>query len=128
MNVLELCDREISAVPLGASVADAIRMMLELHVGAVSVVDEKRRVAGIFTERDVLQKVALSGRPPANIPVREVMTTPVELATLNTGAGEALANMVEQHYRHLLQWRVDDLTRELDALEQYTSSDGIGGD
>ena len=146
MNVLELCDREISAVPLGASVADAIRMMLELHVGAVSVVDEKRRVAGIFTERDVLQKVALSGRLPANIPVREVMTTPVELATLDTGAGEALATMVEQHYRHLpivddegkllgmlsirhlLQWRVDDLTRELDALEQYTSSDGIGGD
>jgi CBS domain-containing protein len=53
---------------------------------------------------------------------------------------------VEQHYRHLpvvddegkllgmlsirnlLQARVDDLTRELDALEQYTSSDGIGGD
>jgi signal-transduction protein with cAMP-binding, CBS, and nucleotidyltransferase domain len=74
------------------------------------------------------------------------MTTPVELATLNMGAGEALSTMVEQHYRHLpivddggkllgmlsirhlLQWRVDDLTRELDALEQYTSSDGIGGD
>lgn len=146
MNVLELCDREISAVPLDASVADAIRMMLELHVGAVSVVDGERRVAGIFTERDVLQKVALSGRPPANIPVREVMTTPVEMATLDTGAGEALATMVEQHYRHLpivddegkllgmlsirhlLQWRVDDLTRELDALEQYTASDGIGGD
>ena len=30
--------------------------------------------------------------------------------------------------RHLLQWRVDDLTRELDALEQYASNDGPGGD
>jgi CBS-domain-containing membrane protein len=74
------------------------------------------------------------------------MTTPVEMATLSTGAGEALATMLEQHYRHLpvvddegkllgmlsirnlLQARVDDLTRELDALEQYTASDGIGGD
>ena len=146
MNVLQLCDREIAAVPLEASVADAIRMMLELHVGAVSVVDSERRVAGIFTERDVLQKISLSGRDPAGIPVREAMTTPVEMATLNTGAGEALATMIEQHYRHLpiaddrgkllgmlsirhlLQWRVDDLTRELDALEQYTSSDGIGGE
>lgn len=146
MNVLELCDREIAAVPLEASVADAIRTMLELHVGAVSVVDSERRVAGIFTERDVLQKISLSGRTPAAIPVREVMTTPVEMATLTTGAGEALATMIEQHYRHLpivddkgkllgmlsirhlLQWRVDDLTHELDALEQYTSSDGIGGE
>lgn len=146
MNVLELCDREIAAVPLQASVADAIRTMLELHVGAVSVVDNERRVAGIFTERDVLQKISLSGREPATIPVREAMTTPVEMATLNTGAGEALATMIEQHYRHLpivddkgkllgmlsirhlLQWRVDDLTHELDALEQYTSSDGIGGE
>jgi len=146
MNVLELCDREIAAVSLEATVADSIRMMLDLHVGAVSVVDGERRVAGIFTERDVLQKVSLSERNPSSIPVREVMTTPVELATLNTGAGEALGTMVEQHYRHLpvvddqgrllgmlsirnlLQARVDDLTRELDALEQYTASDGIGGD
>jgi CBS domain-containing protein len=146
MKVLELCDREIAAVPLEATVADAIRVMLDLHVGAVSVLDGEQRVAGIFTERDVLHKVSLSGRAPAAIPVREVMTTPVELATLNMGAGEALSTMVEQHYRHLpivddggkllgmlsirhlLQWRVDDLTRELDALEQYTSSDGIGGD
>ena len=146
MNVLELCDREIAAVSLEATVADAIRMMLDLHVGAVSVVDGERRVAGIFTERDVLQKVSLSGRDPAALPVREMMTTPVEMATLSTSAGEALATMVEQHYRHLpvvddegkllgmlsirnlLQARVDDLTRELDALEQYTSSDGIGGD
>ena len=146
MNVLELCDREIAAVSLEATVADSIRMMLDLHVGAVSVVDGERRVAGIFTERDVLQKVSLSERNPSSIPVREVMTTPVELATLTTGAGEALGTMVEQHYRHLpvvddqgrllgmlsirnlLQARVDDLTRELDALEQYTASDGIGGD
>lgn len=146
MNLLALCDREIAAVSLEVSVADAIRTMLDLHVGAVSVVDGERRVAGIFTERDVLQKISLSGRDPATIPVREVMTTPVEMATLNTGGGEALATMVEQHYRHLpvvddegkllgmlsirnlLQARVDDLTRELDALEQYTSSDGIGGD
>ena len=29
------------------------------------------------------------------------MTTPVEMATLSTGPGEALAVMVERHFRHL---------------------------
>jgi hypothetical protein len=53
--------------------------------------------------------------------------------------------MVDRHFRHLpvadrygkllgmlsirnvLQWRIDDLSGELDALEQYVSNDGPGG-
>jgi len=146
MNVLELCDPEAAAVPVEASVADAIRKMLEFHVGAVAVVDSEKRVAGIFTERDVLRKFSLSGRDPAKTPVRELMTTPVELATRETGPGEALVTMVERHFRHLpvadndgkllgmlsirnlLEWRIEDLSRELDSLEQYVSNDAPGGD
>jgi CBS domain-containing protein len=145
MTLLELCDPEAAAVTLEATAADAIQTMLDRHVGAVGIVDSDRRVAGIFTERDVLRKLALSGRNPATIPVRSVMTTPVEMATLATTPGEALATMVERHYRHLpvadsngrllgilsirnlLQSRIDDLTQQLDSLEQYVSADGPGG-
>jgi len=81
MSVLELCDPEAATVSLQASVADAIRNMLNHHVGAVAVVDSDRRVAGIFSERDVLRKLALSKRDPETTSVRELMTTPVELAT-----------------------------------------------
>ena len=145
MNLLELCDQETPAVPIEANVAEAIEHMLENHVGAVAVVDSEKRVAGIFTERDVLHKLSLSGRDPRSAPLREFMTTPVEMATLETGPGEALATMVERHYRHLpivaedgkllgmlsirnlLQWRIDDLTQELDSLEHYVANDGPGG-
>jgi CBS domain-containing protein len=146
MKVLRLCDPEAAAVPVEASVADAIHKMLDFHVGAVAIVDSEKRVAGIFTERDVLRKVSLSGRDPAQIPVRELMTTPVELATSETGPGEALITMVERHFRHLpvadnngkllgmlsirnlLEWRIEDLSGELDSLEQYVSNDAPGGD
>lgn len=145
MSVLELCDPEPAAISVEATVGDAIRVMLDRHVGAVTVVDSQQCVAGIFTERDVLQKLSLSRRDPEKTPVRELMTTPVEMATLATGPGEALATMVERHYRHLpvvddhgkllgilsirnvLQWRIEDLTQELDSLEQYVSNDGPGG-
>jgi CBS domain-containing protein len=145
MSVLEICDLEAAAVPVEASTADAIYLMLDRRVGAVAVVDEARRVAGIFTERDVLRKLALSGRDPHDTPVRELMTTPVELATQTTGPGEALATMIDRHFRHLpivdpdgrllgmlsirnvLQWRIDDLSQELDSLEQYVANDGPGG-
>ncbi len=115
------------------------------HVGAVAVVDSEYRVAGIFTERDVLRKMALSRTDPKTTSIRELMTTPVEMATRGTGAGEALTIMLERHFRHLpvaddngkllgilsirnlLEWRVDDLSRELESLEQYVSNDGPGG-
>jgi len=145
MGVLELCDSPAAAVTQEATVAEAVRMMLNRHVGAVAVVDSDQRVAGIFTERDVLLKLALSGRNLETTPVWEVMTTPVELAAPETSPGEALATMVERHFRHLpvadnngkllgmlsirdvLQWRIDDLTQELDSLEQYVANDGPGG-
>jgi CBS domain-containing protein len=114
--------------------------MLDRRVGAVAVVDENSRVAGIFSERDVLRRVSLSGREPGQTPVREVMTTPVEMATLDTTPGQALATMVERHYRHLpivdddgrllgmlsirnvLQARIDTLTRQLDEARSMKVS------
>jgi len=146
MSILELCDPHPAAVSLESSVGEAIRTMLERHVGAVAVIDDERRIAGIFTERDVLRRLALSGRDPERTLVREMMTTPVELATTETGSSEAFVTMVERHFRHLpvvdhngkllgmlsirnlLEWRIEDLTRELGSLEQYLSNDGPGGD
>ena len=140
MNILEMCDSDGASVPVEATAEQAIRTMLDRHVGAVAVVDENTRVAGIFTERDVLRRVALSGREPVQTPVREVMTTPVEMATLDTTPGQALATMVERHYRHLpivdddgrllgmlsirnvLQARIDTLTRQLDEARSVRSS------
>jgi CBS domain-containing protein len=107
--------------------------MLKARVGALVVVDSEHVVAGIFTERDVLKRLALSGRDPEATPVREMMTTPVELATEETSEAEALAVMLERHYRHLpvvdhkgrllgmlalrhvLEARIDDLVQRLEA-------------
>lgn len=145
MKILQLCDPEVAAVPIEASVAEAIHKMLDYHVGAVGVVDREGRIAGIFTERDVLRKLALTKLDPEVTPVRDLMTTPVEMATQETGPGEAMATMVERHFRHLpvadnngkllgilsirnlLEWRIDGLTQELDSLEHYMSNDGPGG-
>jgi len=142
MTLLEMCDPDPPRVSVEATVADAIRTMLAQHVGAVGVVDNEGRIAGIFTERDVLRKLALSGRDPLHTPVLDVMTTPVELATLATTAAEALATMLERHYRHLpvvddrgkmlgmlsirnlLQAKIDDLTRQLEHPEPGSKRGG----
>jgi CBS domain-containing protein len=145
LKILELCDRQTAAVRVGASVAEAIGVMLSCGVGGVAVLDDARHVLGIFTERDVLVKLALSRRDPSLTPILDVMTTGVETARPDITPGEALTLMLERHFRHLpivdeggtllgilslrnlLQWRTDDLSRELDALEQYYGNDSLGG-
>lgn len=145
MNILDLCDRKTASIPVTATVKDAIEAMLACHTGGAVVLDSERRIAGVFTERDVLVKVALSGHDPAQTPVYELMTQPVRTAGVDITPAAALAIMAEHHFRHLplvdehgrivgmismrnlLQWRTEDLSHELDALEQYFANDSMGG-
>lgn len=132
MSLLQWCDEGPATVPLLATVQDAVETMIDRAVGAVAVIDEQGVVAGMFTERDVLAKFALSGRDPRTAPVRELMSSIVEMATEATSASEALAVMLERHYRHMpivdehgkllgicsirniLEARIDDLLAQLD--------------
>ena len=132
MTLLKWCDEGPATVPVEASVEQAVQTMIDKGVGAVAVIDEHGVVAGMFTERDVLAKFALSRRDPAATPVRELMSSIVEMATEATTASEALAVMLERHYRHMpivddqgkvlgicsirniLEARIDDLLAQLD--------------
>jgi len=131
MSLLNLCGRRVSTVPILANVAEAVQLMIDNEVGAVAVVDDEGIVAGMFTERDVLERFALSGRDPKLTPVRELMSPMVEMATEETTPAEALGVMLERHYRHMpvadergkvlgvlsirhiLEARIDDLLQQL---------------
>jgi CBS domain-containing protein len=139
MTLLQWCDEGPATVSVEATVEDAIRTMISKSVGAVAIVDEHGIVAGMFTERDVLAKFALSGRDPSSTPVREMMSPIVEMATEAITPSEALQTMVERHYRHMpivdehgkvlgicsirniLQARIDDLLSELDKKTAATT-------
>ena len=88
MHILTLCVHEPVTVSPDATVAESIKLMLKRRIGAVVVVEGKV-VKGIFTERDVLKKVALSGHDPAKTLVSEVMTSPVENASPQTTPGRS---------------------------------------
>src|SRR6516165_2518705 len=94
MSILDYCAANPASVPLTANAADAIEAMIGRRMGAAGVVDEHGVVAGIFTERDVMTRVALSGRDPRQIPITEVMTTPVLMATRSMPIAEATAIMI----------------------------------
>ena len=81
------------------TIRDAIQLMLDREIGAVLVVREGRAV-GIFTERDVLRRVASSGIDRAKL-VGEVMTADPESLELDDGIAFALNRMIVGGFRHI---------------------------
>lgn len=93
-------DKPVACIGANASVLDASRVMNERHIGAL-VVTEGERVTGIFTERDILNRVVAAQRAPDRTAVREVMTAPVACCTRATTLAECRSVMRSKRIRHL---------------------------
>lgn len=132
-EILSQKSSEIYSVPLDSSVQDAVRKMVDGGVGSVLVMNENR-LEGLFTERDLMRRVAYAGLDPASTPVRETMTT--EIATVSPGlrVDEAMSLCTERRLRHLPVYEdeklvgivsLGDLTKAAVKDQQHTIEDLI---
>ncbi|MBS1189300.1 MAG: hypothetical protein H6R10_1092 [Rhodocyclaceae bacterium] len=83
------------------AVRAACRLMAEHRIGAVLVVDRKQRPAGIFTERDALNKVLAAGLDPDRTQLGEVMVADVHTISVDKPLSFALYLMSEGGFRHV---------------------------
>ncbi|MFT3880304.1 MAG: CBS domain-containing protein [Gemmatales bacterium] len=83
-----------------ATVLAAASLMNKHKIGAL-VVTDAHQVLGMFTERDVLQRVVAQQRDPAKTSVADVMTTEVVCCTSDTNLDEARGAMKRRRIRHL---------------------------
>ena len=83
-----------------ATVLDAVRKMVDANIGALLVTADGE-IAGIFTERDYLRRMAVEGRQAEDTLVRDVMTTPLVYVTPETSVDESMALMTDRRIRHL---------------------------
>lgn len=90
----------VVAVPGDTSVVEATQAMMDRNVGMVAVLDGDR-LAGLFSERDVVRRVVGVGREPSATPVSEVMTTDIVTASPDTLYDDAIRLMDGANIRHL---------------------------
>ena len=83
-----------------ASVLDAALLMNDHKVGSL-VVMSGGQVIGIITERDVMQRLVVTRRDPADTPVQDVMTTEVVCCQPDTTLEEARGVLKNRRIRHL---------------------------
>jgi CBS domain-containing protein len=93
-------DRRLYSVESTRSVLEAARYMMEHNVGAVPVLRDGD-LAGILSERDIMNRVVAVGRTPGTTAVAEVMTPNPRAVAADESIEECLFIMREFGFRHL---------------------------
>ena len=81
-------------------VSEAVQRLAEHHIGAL-VVEQMLKPIGIFSERDLVNRLAKSGSRAWDFEVRELMTTPVITGRPDDAIEQTLALMTRRRIRHL---------------------------
>lgn len=91
---------QVLTVSVQATVREAVREMNDAGVGSLLVL-QGEKIAGIFSERDVLRRIVDKGRDPDRTRVAEVMSSPVVTIRPSMPTDEAMQLMTRQRVRHL---------------------------
>ena len=93
-------ERRVYSIDADSTVVEAARFMMEHNIGALPVV-RNGELVGIFSERDVMNRVVAVGRMPGQTLVSEVMTVNPRSVTTDESIDECLFLMREFGFRHL---------------------------
>ncbi|MEO9470583.1 CBS domain-containing protein [Parasphingorhabdus sp.] len=137
-TILQDRDGTVFSCTADMSVSEAVSLLAEKRIGALPVLDGER-VAGIFSERDVLHCIQEHGAAAMVKRVSEVMTADVIAVDLNKSAIGALSLMTKRRIRHLpvvendkligfisigdlVKYRIDKIESEAAAMRDYINS------
>lgn len=122
-------------VQTAATVLEAARVMTQTNVGIVVVLDGER-LAGVFSERDVVQRVVFRGLDPSRTRVADVMTTDLVVGEADEDCQSAMRKLNLANIRHLpvvsggrllsmlsirdlMRVDMEDKGQQLDYLREY---------
>ncbi len=141
-TLLEHKGGAVRTVAATVSVAEAVKEMNRHKIGCVLVM-EGTRLAGIFTERDVLTRVVAADLDPKTTPVARVMTGNVLTTTPEATVQQMMDTFSEKRCRHMpvlkdgalvglisigdvSRWVASAHRAEAESLRQYISG-GLAG-
>ncbi len=129
---------EVISCESNTTMREAVALLADKRIGAVPVM-RGGSVVGIFSERDVIYKLAHEGEACLNRPLADVMTAPPITVETTTLINDALALMTKRRIRHLpviengamvafisigdlVKHHTDQIEHEAKALREYIQS------
>jgi CBS domain-containing protein len=99
------------------SVMDVAKRMIERNISSIAITDDRGRVIGILTERDVV-KIVANGVPASGITAGSLMSYPVLSIERGSSIEDAARVMAQKKLRHLLV--EDAVNREMVGIITVT--------
>lgn len=100
-DILNQKGSRVHTIAPQTTVLEAARLMNEHRIGALCVVDAGGALVGMFTERDVLNRVVAKQLDPAGTKVVDVMTSPVITCVPEAKLVDCALAMSSKKLRHL---------------------------
>ena len=102
MHVKDLLSgRDLVTVAEGASAMQAAQAMTGARVGAVIVTGPEGKLAGIFTERDLMSRVVVAGKDAHRVRLADVMTRDVFSVGPEESVDRVRSELQRRHIRHV---------------------------
>lgn len=99
-TLLEKKGSAVWSIAPDAKVYNALELMAEKNIGALLVIDGEKLI-GVVSERDYARKIILKGKASKDVPVSEIMSSPVITVAPSASLDDALGVMCENHIRHV---------------------------
>jgi CBS domain-containing protein len=100
MEIRKIMVKKVKTVPMDTNVQKAVKIMNKNRINCLVVTYDKR-IAGILTERDLLERVLEKGKDPKETEVSEIMTRQVLVGKPTMGLVEASNFMFEKKVKKL---------------------------
>ena len=139
-HILARKGREVKTIRPDVSVAEALRRLRAEGIGSLVVSENGTNLAGILSDRDILNAIADHGIDVLGESVRSVMTEKVFTCSREDRVSALMALMTNRRIRHIpvvekdgrlcgmvsigdvVKQRLDDIQSEADALREYVTS------
>lgn len=99
--LLQKPDAKIMSIGPDRTVFEAISEMVKNRVGALMVLEGRKKLAGVISERDYMGKVILRGLSSRTTLVSQIMTTNLITVKLDTSAVECMKLITENRVRYV---------------------------
>ena len=100
-NIASKIVHRVVTIDENHTVLDAATLMAEEFVGS-ALITSSSKIAGVFTERDLMMRVVGRKRDPENVKIKDVMTKNMVTVSPKDTANHCLNLMKEHRCRHLL--------------------------
>ena len=139
-HILARKGREVKTIRPDVSVAEALRRLRAEGIGSLVVSENGTNLAGILSDRDILNAIADHGIDVLGESVRSVMTEKVFTCSREDRVSAIMALMTNRRIRHIpvvekdgrlcgmvsigdvVKQRLDEIQGEADALREYVTS------